>query len=160
MDEQAPVRFACESLESARARDTDLVLLRHWSELTHYPDIPLDVDWNRYELAEKLGKLRAFTARVGDRLVGYVAFFVDYNGHYRSSLQAVQDVLYLLPEYRARPRVGLRLIAFADHELAREGVQVAYQHQKLAHPALGRLLQISGYEPMETLWVKRLDRSR
>lgn len=160
MDEQAPVRFARETLASARAGHTDVVLLRHWAEITHYRDIPLNIDWERYELAEQLGKLRSYTARVDGQLIGYIAFFVDHNVRYRDSLQAVQDVLYLLPEYRCRPRVGLRLIAFCDLELASEGVQVARHHQKIAHPALGRLLEISGYEREEVLWAKRLDRSR
>jgi hypothetical protein len=74
----------------------------HWREITHYADIPLDPDIDTYNTMEVIGALRCFTAREQGRLVGYAVFFIRHNLHYRSSLQAMQDVLFVLPEHRGR----------------------------------------------------------
>lgn len=139
------------------------LLERHKAEIAHYPDIPLDVDTDRYRMAENAGTLRIYTARLNRgpseplTLMGYGVFFVNTNAHYRSSLQAVQDVLYVDPDQRLG-RVGIDLIRFCDRELRRDGVQAVYHHVKLAHPALGVLLAREGYEHVEAIYSKRLDR--
>lgn len=134
------------------------LLAAHWREIAHYPDIPLDPDKDRYLQIEQAGIVRAFTARTASwRLVGYSVFFVVPSLHYRQSLQANQDVIYVEPAMRSG-RVGLGLIQFGDACLRNEGVQLVHQHQKNAHPALGRLLAHLGYEAVETGWMKRLDR--
>jgi len=151
------VAYACESLREVREAHLEALLLRHWREIAHYDDIPLDVDWAVYESAEATGKLCLYTARLDGELIGYAAFLVQRAPHYAGSIQAVQDVLFVAPEHR-RGRVGIGLIRFSEEQLATQGVQLLYQHQKLAHPALGRILASLGYEPVEQNWAKRLDR--
>ncbi len=136
------------------------LLEKHRLELAHYTDIPLDVDVPGYLAAEAAGTLRVFTARL-DRgpsepltLIGYALFFVRANPHYQSSLQAVQDVLYLDPDQR-KGAAGLGLINFVEQELRREGVEVIYHHVKKEHPTLGRLLVHRGYEEIESVFAKR-----
>ncbi len=139
------------------------LLLAHWREIAQHQDIPLDPDRDLYAKMEDLGCLRCFVAREIDadnkpgRIIGYSAFVVRPALHYRGSIQAQQDVVFLLPDYR-RSRIGVQLIAFADEQLRLEGVQVVHQHQKNAHPALGAVLSRMGYEAVETIWSKRLDR--
>jgi L-amino acid N-acyltransferase YncA len=133
------------------------LLVKHWREIASFQDIPLDVDVPRYLAIEDAGNLRVFTVRVDGRLVGYACFIVAPNAHYKGSLQAVQDVLYV--ERTARGAMhGLRLVRHCDEALAAEGVQVVTQHVKLAHPTLGVIAQRCGYEPVETIYAKRLDR--
>lgn len=148
--------FAREDLASVRASGVEILLVEHFHEIAHFKDIPLDVDWAAYEGAERSGRLRIFTARAGEALAGYAAYFVSHSPHYRGSLQAVQDVLYLKPEYR-RARVGIGLIAYADVMLAAEGVQVTYQHSKIAFPIDPVLVRL-GYERVDSIWARRLDR--
>ena len=144
--------------------DSAPLLAAHWEEVSHYPDIPLEVDVPLYERAEAAGMLRVFTVRDEamdpahrGQILGYAVFFVATNAHYSGSLQAKQDVLFLSPQFRGG-NLGIRLVKFADEQLKADGVQVVYQHQKLAHPALGAVLLRRGYEPVETLWAIRLDR--
>lgn len=134
------------------------LLARHWEEIAHYKDIPLDVRVAQYEAAEGIGMLRCFGARIDGVLVGYAAFFVDHAIHYAGSIQARQDVLFLIPEYRGFG-LGMQLIAECDQALAAEGVQVVQQHSK-NDPAIdiGPVLLKSGYESGETVYFKRLDR--
>ena len=134
------------------------LLERHAKEIAHYQDIQLNVAVERYRLADEAGGLRVYTARTGatGALIAYAAFFMAFNPHFKSSLQAVQDVLYVQPEWRGR-MVGFRLIRFSENELRKEGVQAVYQHEKIAHPELGKLLLRMGYEAVDTIYAKRLD---
>jgi GNAT superfamily N-acetyltransferase len=91
-----------------------------------------------------------------DTLVGYAVFFVRPNMHYMDSVQAVQDVLYLSPALRGTGH-GMRFIRYCDEELTRLGVQAVYHHVKEKHnfgPALERM----GYELVDLIYAKRLDR--
>jgi hypothetical protein len=93
---------------------------------------------------------------VDGQLVGDAVFGVGRNKHFMGSLQAVQDIVFVHPQ--ARGGIGRQLLAHCDKALGKEGVQVVYQHQKLAHPALGEVLRSLGYEPVEVIWAKRLDK--
>lgn len=133
------------------------LLEQHWREIAHFPDIPLDVDWGGYRAAENAGALRIFTARRDGTLVGYAVHFVRLAPHYRQSLQAVQDVLFVAPEERGGG-VGRMLVEHADSALQGEGVVAVFQHVKAAHArALAPLLQGLGYELVDRVYAKRLD---
>lgn len=148
--------YTRESLAQVRASGIEALLQAHYLEIAHYPDIPLDVDWNAYEAAEAKGTLRAFIARVNGELVGYMALVVNHNPHYKGSLQAVQDVLYIEPRWRGG-WLAYRLLHFAHLSLLAEGVQVIYQHIKAAHDH-SRLLQKLDYQLVDLILAKRLDR--
>lgn len=128
----------------------------HWQEIAHDKDIPLDPDWDAYLKMDAGGMLRVFTARTEDRLVGYAVFFVNYNLHYRGSKRAAQDVLFLHPNVRSG-LTGYRFIAWCDEQLRAEGVQIVAQHLKVAHD-FGSLLERMGYELVDRVYCRRLDR--
>lgn len=133
------------------------LLALHWREIAAFQDIPLEVDVDRYSAMEAGGALRLFIARQDGKMVGYACFVVSTNAHYRGSLQAVQDVLYVDPACRCST-IGLRLIRHCDEEMAREGVQVVLQHAKVAQPALHAILPRLGYQAVDMIYAKRLDR--
>lgn len=127
----------------------------HYEEITANPDIPLVPDVDRYHDLENAGKLRVYTARDNGVLIGYAIVVVAYGLHYMTSLQATQDVVYLDPKYRGKS-IGYRFLVYVDEELRREKVQVVYQHSKLSHPELGRVLERIGYTAVETVYQRRL----
>lgn len=129
------------------------LLEMHWHEIAHYQDIPLDPDYDFY-LTSPI--VRVFTARDEGTLVGYGVFFVGANKHYRSCKQAVQDILSVHPAYRGTT-TGFRLIRYCDTQLKAEGCQVVYQHMKKAHQ-FGPLLERQGYELVDLIYGKRLDK--
>lgn len=133
------------------------LLSLHWREIAHYDDIALNPDVERYLGLEQADVLRVFTARAGGALVGYACFFVSCNGHYSDSLQALQDILYVDPGWRCST-IGLRLIRACDEALRVEGVQLVLQHVKEAHPALAVILERMGYERIDVIYGRRLDR--
>lgn len=132
------------------------LLERHWAEIAHYKDIPLDINQRKYNGLHVLGVLRVFTARLFGDIVGYAAYIVDHNLHYQGSLQALQDVVFLAPEHR-RNGVGRLLLETADAHLRAEGVQVVYHHVKHTHD-FGPLLVSMGYTSIETIYGRRLDK--
>ncbi len=132
------------------------LLKDHWREIAHYQDIPLDPDIAAYEAVEEQAMLRCYTAREDDKLIGYAVFFVRRGMHYRGSLQAIQDVLFLLPEYR-HGSIGVALIQYSERQLAAEGVQAVYHHCKTTNQ-VGRLLVRLGYELIDEVYGKRLDK--
>lgn len=148
------MRFARETLHAIHDEKFLNLLYSHYREIAHFQDIELKPDWQRYYKLEELGSIRIYTARNdADELIGYAIYFVGKNAHYRDSLQANQDILFLRKDYRG---AGGRLIKFADAELAREGVQAVYQHVKAAHN-FGPLLERMNYKLVDYIYVKRLD---
>jgi GNAT superfamily N-acetyltransferase len=138
--------------------EADPLFERHKDEIAHYADIRLNIDKASYEKAEEAGILKVYTARSlpAFSLIGYALYFVGPNLHYKDSIQARQDVVYLAPEWR-KGRLGMRLIAYADERLRDWGVQCTHHHAKLAHPAIGRVLEHLGYTEVERIYSKRLD---
>jgi GNAT superfamily N-acetyltransferase len=130
------------------------LLSLHWKEVGH-EDVALDPDFEAYGRCEEAGLIRVFTARNdAGLLVGYCIFFVRPHLHHKRSLQASQDLLYLDLSYRGLKHGG-ELIAFCDEALAKEGVEVVYQHSKVQHD-FGPLLEKLGYKKSETIYRKRL----
>lgn len=130
------------------------LLYAHWKEIAAWPDILLDPDREAYEALDEVGMLRIYTARDGVRLVGYAAYILREHLHYRSSMQAVQDVLFLDKDYRLGG-LGMRLMKYADEELAKAGAQVIFHHTKVAHD-FGPLLERMGYKLVEKVYARRI----
>lgn len=148
--------FQRETLEQVWA-DALPLLAEQARALAPYPDIAFDPDLTAYRAAEASGCLRLFTVRASDHLVGYAVFFVRTNPHYQGSVQAVQDVLWLSPSHR-RGGLGRDLLAYTEQQLRAEGCQVVLHHAKVKAPALAHLLVSEGYEMIDAVYGKRLDR--
>lgn len=127
----------------------------HYKEVAHFTDIPLDPDFEMYFKMEAAGSLRVYTAREDDgKLIGYAVYFIKHNIHYKSSLQALQDVIFVDPNKRG---VGAKLILWCDKQLKDEGVQIVFQHIKVATPHTIALFERLGYEKIDMILGKRLD---
>ncbi len=127
---------------------------KHYKEVAHYPDIPMEPDHDAYNALEDNDNLRCFTARTDDgTLVGYSVYFLRYNMHYKSSFQAVQDIIFVDPDHRG---FGAKFIKWCDNELKEIGVQVVYHHVK-KKLNFGPMLERQGYELIDLIYGKRLD---
>lgn len=138
--------------------DTAIPLFEeHYKEIAAYQDIPLDPAYGNYTLLADAGKLLVLTATLNGELVGYVVYVIDYATHYQGSLQAVQDILFVKKDKRKSVLgCGYLLLKKSETVLKEMGVQVVYQHVKVAHdysPFLDKL----GYEKVETIHQKRLN---
>jgi GNAT superfamily N-acetyltransferase len=148
------VRFQQEFLYDVKA-DIQRLLQMHWEEIALNKDhIKLNPDWNAYENLEESGRLKIFTARSGEALVGYFVVLVGNNIHYKDHLFAVNDVIYLEPEYR-KGMTGFRLIKAAEKWLKDDGVSVLSINTKV-HKPFDLLLERLGFNLIERVYSKRL----
>lgn len=145
---QEPVK---EWIEEAYALFTE-----HYKEIAAYQDIPLDPDYEKYLILGEAGKLLILTAKYNGDLVGYIVYVVDYAPHYKGSLQAVQDILFVKKGLRkSLLGCGLMLLRQSEKILKRMGVQVVYQHVKTKHD-FSPFLEKLGYENVEKIYQKRI----
>jgi GNAT superfamily N-acetyltransferase len=153
-----PVReLVVFAIERASALWTEIgpLLQAHFDEIAHDRTLKLEPYHLAYMQFEAAGSLRCYTARVEGKLVGYLVVVIAPHMHYVSLLQATQDVIYVDPEHR-KSGTGLGLLRFAERHLEQDGVDVISQHVKIAHPTLGKVLEHMGYEPVDTIYVKRI----
>ena len=146
------IQFAQEPVQDVMDEIKPLLEM-HWREIAHYQDIELNPDWEFYQTNPAV---RVFTARDNGILIGYGVFFIGPNRHYKQSIQAVQDILFIHPKYRGG-RTGYRLITFCDEQARAEGAQVIYHHTKIEHD-FGALLEHIGYERVDFIYGHRLDK--
>ena len=146
------MQFALEKVCADLFSETIPILEKHYLEIAHYQDIELNPDWDFYLSAPQV---RVYTVRKDRELIGYGVFFLGPNRHYKQSIQAAQDILFVHPAYRFG-RIGYRLIAFCDEQAKAEGAQAIYHHVKAAHD-FGPLLRRQGYEMVDVIYARRLD---
>ncbi len=146
--------FAEEKIKDCIGEAAPL-LDKHWAEIAHYKDINLNPDYEQYFKANDAGFLKCFTARCDKgKLIGYAVYFIKPHVHYRQSIWASQDVLFIDKEYRGR---GGMFIFWCDDRLREAGIQVVTHHVKAAHN-WGRLLERGGYDLQDLIYTKRLDK--
>jgi GNAT superfamily N-acetyltransferase len=159
------VTYQTECLSDALWSELLPLLQAHYAEVAHHQDLALNPDRARYASIEAVGMLRIYTARsctadksVG-KMVGYLAALVAPSLHYAPHVFANQDVLFVAPEQRGS-RLGVNLIRYAHDCLRAEGVTLLMQHTKAKQGLnIGRMLQrLLGYELVDEIWCKRLDR--
>ncbi len=147
--------FRKEELTENLWEELTPLLASHWAEISADLDIPLEPAKAVYFEAFAKGALRVYTYRDDStsELYGYCVFMVAPNPHYASSLQAVQDILFIRQDKRGK---GWRFINWCDEQLHAEGVQKSYHHVKIAHD-FGRMLERMGYVCIEKIYARRLD---
>lgn len=148
-----PCVFATEQL-TREVWDEIVPLLRaHWREVAHFQDIPLEPDEAFYASAQAQGITRFFTVRRDGHLVGYAMFFVKANPHYASSVQAVNDVVFLDGKHRGL--TGWKLLQYCDQQLEAEGVDAIYWHIK-AMKDFGPILERMGCGLVDQIYARRV----
>lgn len=113
----------------------------------------LSVDDGLYLELERNGALRVYTVRIAGVLVGYSVMFVREHPHYKPNLQATQDALYVDAHHRGR--LGVKLMRYVDEHLSHEGVGTVYRQSNVRRN-IGSLLERMGYQPVETVYMRRL----
>ena len=151
----SPISFQRELFANCISEAKPL-LERHWEELARNKDLfPLDPDYDRYLELEKAGAFFVYTARRDGKLVGYAAYLIHHNLHYRTMLFAESDLFWLAPEER-KGVAGLKLLRFVENDLRENGVDVMHSTHKLEHGAAGKVLNFLGHTAIECGYAKLL----
>lgn len=129
----------------------------HYRELAVFQDIPLDPAYEEYVAADDAGKnFVIYTARCDGKLIGYSAFFFRMHNHYKKHSWAINDVIWIHPDYR-QSGVGFGFERFWSEQLAALGIHVVQVSTKEQHPELAYLLKKTGYQHTDNMYAKRLN---
>lgn len=150
---------------SGLAREIVPLFQQHWEEIALNQDvIKLDPDYQRYLTLEVAGVLHVLAVRDGrtGRLVGYVFCMLGPHLHYASSNWALVDMFWLHPDYRSGWS-GVRMFKLLEARMREYGAAVIMVTEKQhfagthrhGHNA-GAIFEFLGYNPVETVYSKRL----
>lgn len=139
-----------------QVKDDILVLIDlHYKEIAlNQSKVKLNPDWDVYRALENEGKLKIFTARDNDTLVGYFVVVVGVNMHYKDHTFACNDIIYLHKDYR-KGFAGIKLIKFAKKCLTEDGVSVLTINTKV-HQPFDRVLERLGFNLIERVYSSYL----
>jgi GNAT superfamily N-acetyltransferase len=149
----AELSFQRETVEGIQFEILPL-LQKHFEEVATHQDVQLNPDFELFLRADEIGMLRVYTARSGRELVGYACFFLKGHQHYKESLQATLDLLFIHPNFRG---TGKKFIDFFETELSNEGAEVINLHVTSRFD-YSSILKRMGYWPSETTYTKRVKR--
>lgn len=152
---QPKMTFARERLDDNLCAELMPLLQMHYQEVAHFKDIPLDPDFQQYIQLDNQNLIRTYIARTTEPvslLTGYAIYLIKHNLHYQTSLQALQDVLFIHPDHRG---FGSSFISWCDEELRKDKVEAVYHHIKIKHD-FSAILTPLGYERIEYIYGRRL----
>lgn len=148
--------FGVESLHVVKD-DGAALFAQHYEELTlDRHAVELSPIWAEYAALESINRLLVFTARDGEKMVGYGVFFVTRHMHYADLTVAQNDVFFLQKDYR----IGKAGIDFKDYceNAVKESLLGKLKIKWSISPLndWSSILLRSGYEKEESLYGKLL----
>ena len=144
--------FDLEPLSNCYAEAIPL-FKKHWQEIAYLNNLKPDPEFSKYESLEKHKILRFYTARKQGSLIGYAIFFVQPHLHFKKSIFAYCDIVFILPKHRG---FGYDFIRWCNDNLKREGTEVILYEVNKLHD-YGNLLKRQGFKhtgDMYTLEVR------
>ncbi len=149
------IKFQCEPVLTVKP-EMEPMLIDHYQELTMHKDkIKLAPDWELYDKMEKAGTFYLLTARDSDSndLIGYSAWFVKPHIHYKETIVAANDVLFLRKDHRAG-MTGIKLIKYSEQEMKKYAHKITW-HVK-GEPDFRPILHRLGYVDEDVIVGKML----
>jgi len=137
--------------------ENDILVLidLHYKEIAlNQSKVKLNPDWDVYRSLEEQGKLKIFTARDGETLVGYFVVVVGVNMHYKDHTFACNDIIFMHKDYR-KGFAGIKLIKFAKKCLTEDGVSVLTINTKV-HQPFDKVLERLGFNLIERVYSSYL----
>lgn len=145
--------FSKEPLFPAFDEATKILTQLHYLEVgPHKAGIPLDPDVPVYKLLEDTGVLETHTARDKDtgELIGYSVWIVTPHIHYKTSLTATNDVIFIHPKVR-KGLQGYKFLKYTINAIKERGVQRILLHVK-PHVDFGPAIERLGGKRLETIY--------
>ena len=139
------ITFQKEPLEKFQSFIDEAVLLlkEHYEELAERTDvIELDPDVEKYQKLLEMNILEVHTARDDGNLVGYALWMVMNHLHYKKSVTASSDILYIHPNYR-KGIFGYKFVKWTTEEVKKRSPQRILFHMK-PHLDYGHLVERLG----------------
>lgn len=149
---KADVKFTQEDVSVYFFESISQLTKKHYDEIANYKDIHLDIDIEQYLKIQSVGMLRLYVARVDYNIVGYAFYFIKNHLHYKKSIQAFQDCIFIDPDFRG---FGKEFIFWCENQLEKDGAEVVYIPVNRNHD-FGNALKKLGYQHIDDVYGKRL----
>lgn len=130
------------------------LMLANALETGSFPELTPEPDVAVYCAVEQAGMLRCYTARQQGVLVAYASWFLREHPHYRGSIWAAHDVLFLAAEAR-QGLAGVRLLRFAEQAMAADGAQYITMHSA-GRRDITPVLERMGYVLTDQVFARRV----
>lgn len=92
--------FALEDYYDVIAEITPLAYAHHEEVDLYQGKVLMDPDFDTYGMLQDSGVLKIFTLRNDNELIGYNIFYVQNHPHYKGTLWAGNDLVYIDPAFR------------------------------------------------------------
>ena len=148
------IEFNKEQLSPQDVREIDRLAIIHNSEAAPFPGAIVNIDWPKVNIAVKNDNMHFYTARDQGKLVGYAFYFVYNNIVYKEKKMAVNEVLFIHPDYR-KGFFGYRFLKWLDSQLEESGVDWIYNHVK-AKKDFGKLFEKLGYRLIDNTYGREV----
>ena len=146
--------FTIQEEDFLKVRDeADELILRNWED-TGLEGLELNPDWSFYEAVYTAGMFGVYTVRKNTNLVGYLGIIAKNHPHYKETIFASNDVLFLDKEHR-KGLVGYFLIKYCVEDLVKKGVEVLLFNTTVDKP-YDPLLNKLGFKHLENLYIKKV----
>ena len=116
--------------------------------------LPFDPDYPAFIRYEQAGRYVLLTLRMGGRLLGNCAMYLDKSTHTQTII-ATEDTLYLLPEAR-KGRAARQFVAYVERAMRQLGAREIHITVKTVNKA-GRFFRMLGYRHIENGLMKILE---
>lgn len=131
--------------------ETAELFKEHYEEVAERQDvIELDPDLDKYKTLFDSGFLEIHTAREDGKLIGYSIWIVSPHLHYKKSLTASSDIIFIHPAYR-KGMFGVRFIKWTIEEVKKSNPQRILLHVK-PHVDFGPILERMGATFLEKVY--------
>jgi GNAT superfamily N-acetyltransferase len=147
------MKFHKESYDEA-AEDILLLVQDHWGEVdeNRHGVLSLTPNLEVYKASDEAGSVHFYTMRSEEKLVGYSTFWIYDHPHYKGTLFAGNDMLYIIPAYR-HTGYSQGFVKFCEDNLKASGVSMITYSMKANH-RFEDLMESSGYEHTECVYSK------
>ena len=149
------ITFQQEFLSQINKKEAEEFLKIDWDEMaTKARGEVFEINWQGYEALEQLGMLKVFSAKDGNKLIGYFSVVVTKSMTSKDTTNAVSDAFYLHPNYR-KGMTGVKLFKFVEKYLKEDGCD-NFVVTSTEHYPLDKFLTRLGFDKAETLYHKEL----
>ena len=136
-------------------KEAEQLLQTHWEELALNKDrVKLNPDVAKYSMLQELGMLYNIVVyNKEDEIVGYSVILSQPHVHYKDSVYASVDVIYVDPKHR-NSSLGARLLLETEKVAKAKGAHVLIHHAKPYVPMIIKPLEKLGYSLYEHIYGK------
>lgn len=144
------ITYQVEDVNRDLLSEIEPLAANHYKEFSG--DDNFTMDYGLYINLYSLGKMALFTARDGDKLMGYLALIVSEDHKIGGAPFASEEGFYVKPDYRSQG-ISKSMLEFAEQYCLKT---FETEYILMAIPVESSLLTSVGYNIKEYVYIKRL----